>query len=358
MLAHPAPGPAHPPAHPFASLSAERFWRKAVAGVPPFALDPTRPDAFRLTRGERIATAGSCFAQQVARVLRNAGYNFYVAEPPPERADASLADAEGNFSARYGNIYTTRHLVQLLDRAFGRFEPALVAWEREDGRFVDPFRPRMEPDGYGSPDEVAAARDRHLAAVRTLFETLDTLVFTLGLTEGYFDNHDGAALPLPPGVAGGTFDPERYRFHNATTAEMTADLVRFVDGLRAVNPNARIILTVSPVPIIATMEDRHVLVSNTFSKSALRVVADEACRARPDVHYFPSYEVVTSPATAGRYYADNLRAVNEAGIRHVTRLFLAHADDGEALPTARSLDLARESSHASEVICDEEALEG
>lgn len=344
-------------AHPYASLSAERFWRKAVAGVPPFALDPTRPEAFRLTREERIATAGSCFAQQVARVLRDAGYNFYVAEPPPARADAALADQEGNFSARYGNIYTTRHLVQLFDRALGRFRPELVAWEREDGRFVDPFRPRMEPDGFGSPDEVAAARHLHLAAVRRMFETLDTLVFTLGLTEGYADGRDGAALPLPPGVAGGSFDPERFRFVNATTAEMTADLVRFVDGLRDVNPAARLILTVSPVPIIATMEDRHVLVSNAFSKSALRVVADEVCRARPDVHYFPSYEVVTSPATAGRYYADNLRAVNEAGIRHVTRLFLAHAEGGAAPRPAAPLDLARETSHASEVICDEEALE-
>lgn len=345
-------------AHPYASLPAERYWRKAVAGLPPFALDPTRTEAFRLTRTEKIATAGSCFAQEVAKVLKRAGFNFYMAEQPPERAAGTFAEGEGNFSARYGNVYTTRHLVQLLDRAYGRLVPQLTAWRRDDGRFVDPFRPRMEPDGFASPEEVAADRDRHLACVRKLFENLDTLVFTLGLTEGWIDGMDGAALQLAPGVAGGEWDPSRYAYVNATVGEMTADMTRFVDGLRAVNPKARVILTVSPVPIIATMEDRHVLVSNGYTKSALRVVADELCRARPDVHYFPSYEVSTSPATAGRYYADNLRAINEAGIRHVMRLFLAHTDGAEAVASAQAaLDVRHESDQASGVICDEEALD-
>lgn len=344
-------------AHPYASLPAERYWRKAVAGLPPFALDPTRTDAFRLTRTERIATAGSCFAQEVAKVLKRAGFNFYVAEPPPARQAGAFAEGEGNFSARYGNVYTTRHLVQLLERAYGRFVPQLTAWQREDGRFVDPFRPRMEPDGFASPEDVAADRDHHLACVRELFENLDTLVFTLGLTEGWVDAMDGAALQLAPGVAGGEWNPERYAFVNATVGQMTDDMTRFIDGLRAVNPKARVVLTVSPVPIIATLEDRHVLVSNGYTKSALRVVADEVCRARPDVHYFASYEVSTSPATAGRYYGDNLRAINEAGIRHVMRLFLAHTEGAEGTGGATALDVRHESDQASGVICDEEALD-
>lgn len=343
--------------HPYEALPAERYWRKAVASVPPFALDPTRPDAFRLTKTERIATAGSCFAQQVARALKGAGYTYYVSEPPPPRIDPAYAEQEGNFSARYGNVYTTRHLVQLLERAFGRFEPALRHWQRPDGRFVDPFRPRIEPDGFATPEEVEADRRAHLAAVRELFTNLDTLVFTLGLTEGFVDGQDGAALPLPPGVAGGRHDPSRYRFVNASVMSMVADMLRFLDGLREVNPNARVILTVSPVPIIATMEARHVLVSNTFTKSALRVVADEVCRARPGVFYFPSYEVVTAPSTVGRYYADNMRAITEAGIRHVTRLFLAHAEGLETEAPIAALDVAREREVAGDVICDEEMLD-
>ena len=344
--------------NPYQDLPAERYWRRAVAAVPPFALDPTRPEAFTLTRSERIATAGSCFAQQVARVLRRAGFNFYTTELPPAGLSAAEEELEGNFSARYGNVYTTRQLVQLYERAFGHFRPRLEAWNRPDGRVVDPFRPRLTAAGFATATEVVAERDRHLAAVRTLFETLDTLVFTLGLTESWRDRQDGAALQLAPGVAGGEWDESRYVFANATVAEMTDDMLRFLDGLRAVNPSSRVVLTVSPVPIVATMEDRHVLVSNAFSKSALRVVADEVARARPNVFYFPSYEVVTGPATAGRYYDDNLRAVTPSGIDHVMRLFLQHTE-GRPSPQRglAAADLRLESARVAEVICDEEALD-
>ncbi|GJD47510.1 hypothetical protein OPKNFCMD_0218 [Methylobacterium crusticola] len=340
------------PSNPYADLPAERSWRRAVVATPPFALDPTRPGDFRLSRTERIATAGSCFAQHVARVLRESGYTFYVAEPPR----LAGSEAEDNFSARYGNIYTTRQLVQLFDRAFGAFTPRLTAWERPDGRFVDPFRPRMEPDGFASPEAVAAARDRHLAQVRTLFETLDTLVFTLGLTEGWRDRHDGAALPLAPGVVGGTWDPAEYGFVNAGVAEMVGDVTRFVDGLRGVNPRARVILTVSPVPLAMTYAERHVLVANAYSKAALRVVADEVAAARPDVFYFPSYEIVTAPTTVGRYFSENLRAVTPAGVAHVMRCFMAHAQEGDRAATA-ALDIRSEAMRTSQVICDEELLD-
>lgn len=334
--------------NPYDGLPAERSWRRAVAGTPPFALDPSCPDAFRLSRSERIATAGSCFAQHVARFLKGNGYHVLAAEPPRGGTD-------DGFSARYGNIYTTRQLIQLFERAFGRFEPRLVGWERPDGRVVDPFRPRMQPDGFATIAECIAERDRHLAAVRGLFETLDTLVFTLGLTEGWRDTRDGAALPLPPGVAGGTWDPAEVGFANAGVSEMVGDLLAFVDGLRGVNRTARIILTVSPVPLAMTYRDRHVLVANASSKAALRVVADEVCAARPDVFYFPSYEIVTSPLTIGRYFSDNLRSVTPEGVDHVMRCFLSHAEAREA--GATSFDIGRESRRTAQVICDEELLD-
>ncbi|KQP52620.1 MULTISPECIES: GSCFA domain-containing protein [unclassified Methylobacterium] len=344
--------------NPYSALPDRRSWRKAVAGTPPFALDPTGAAGFRLTRTERIATAGSCFAQHVARALKAEGFNFLVVETPSAgTATTASADGEGDFSARYGNIYTTRQLVQLFERAFGTFAPRLEAWQRADGRFVDPFRPRIDPAGHESPEAVATAREVHLAHVRTLFQTLDTLVFTLGLTEGWRDSADGAALPLPPGVAGGIWDPAEVGFANAGVAEMTADMLAFVDALRGVNPAARVILTVSPVPLAMTYADRHVLVANAYSKAALRVVAEEVCAARPEVFYFPSYEIVTAPTTQGRYFADNLRAVTPAGVAHVMRCFMAHAAHEGARAEAPRFDVRSENQRTAKVVCDEELLD-
>ena len=269
--------------NPYSSLPADRYWRRAVASIPPFALDPSRPADFMISLEDRVASAGSCFAQEVARVLRRAGCNFLATEDVPPGGDETHA----NFSAQFGNVYTTRQLVQLFARASGTFSPALEAWQGPDGRWVDPFRPRMVPGGFDTAGDVVAARDRHLAAVARMFEELDVFIFTFGLTEGWRHCRDGAALPLAPGVAGGEWDPGEFAFVNARVSDMVEDMLRVVDQLAAVNPGARVVLTVSPVPIVATLEDRHVLTSSTYTKSALRVGRRRGLRGEAERLLFP-----------------------------------------------------------------------
>ncbi len=348
--------------NPYRDLPAERFWRKAVAGVPPFALDPGPRDAFRIARTDRVATAGSCFAQRVSQALARGGFRYHVTETAPEGMSEAEAAARqyGTFSARYGNLYGPRQFIQLFDRAFGAFDPQLKAWRRADGRFVDPFRPTIEPDGL--PDEAAVieARDDHLAQVRTLFESLDVLVLTLGLTEGWRCRADGAALSLAPGVAGGQFDPNEVAFVNAGTAEVIADVGGFLDRLWSVNRQARVILTVSPVPLIATYRDQHVLVANAHSKAVLRAAAGELCeRGDPRLVYFPSYEIVTSHTNGGRYYEEDQRSIAEAGVAHVMRSFMASFSPGIGAAPATRPSPASEAEFAGTagVICDEEAIE-
>ncbi|WP_147045286.1 GSCFA domain-containing protein [Methylobacterium gnaphalii] len=348
--------------NPYSDLPAERFWRKAVAGVPPFAVDPRPKTAFAIRREDRVATAGSCFAQRVAEALREAGFNYYVTETAPEGTPRAEAEARqfGTYSARYGNIYYTRQLVQLFDRAYGTFQPELTAWQRQDGRWVDPFRPTIEPAGFASEAEVIAARDVHLAQVRTLFETLDVFVLTLGLNEGWRYPADGAALPLAPGVAGGVFDPALYACVTAGAGEIAEDLRGFLARLRSVNPASRVIITVSPVPMIATYRDRHVLESNGYSKAVLRAAAGEVCDgADPATVYFPSYEIITGSGPAGRYFNDDLRTITDAGVGHVMRSFLgAFAPNLAGAPVgAASYATKAEFAGVSGVICDEEEIE-
>lgn len=44
------------------------------------------------------------------------------------------------YSARYGNIYSARQLLQMLQRADGSFPREEACWET-NSRFYDPFRP-------------------------------------------------------------------------------------------------------------------------------------------------------------------------------------------------------------------------
>ncbi len=230
----------------------------------------------------------------------------------------------GTFSARYGNVYTVRQLWQLFQRAYGLFAPADIAWRRADGRYIDPFRPRIQEGGFATVEDLLAERKSHLAAVRRVFEECDLFIFTLGLTEGWVARADGAVFPLAPGTVAADGDADAYAFHNFTVAEMDADLGRFINALRSINPNCRVLLTVSPVALVATYEDAHVLASTIYSKSALRVVAEMATRAHPLVGYFPSYEMITGPHTRSAFFEDDLREVRPEGVAYVMSVFARH----------------------------------
>jgi hypothetical protein len=139
--------------------------------------------------------------------------------------------------------------------------------------------------------------------------------------------------------------------------EVIEDLESFIERLRSVNANAKMILTVSPVPLIATYEDRHVLVSTTLSKSVLRTAADELARKIPLVDYFPSYEIITGNYTYGKYFESDLRSINPDGVQHVMRLFFSHYVERSTLSSLDD-ELVRECVEVGNIICDEDAIDG
>lgn len=358
--------------HPYKQLPDHQFWRKAVALVPGDELDPVVTSALKIGPDEKVATAGSCFAQHIASRLSKRGFAYFVAETAPDGLSNEDAKARnyGVFSARYGNIYTTRQLLQLFDRAMGTFEPDDSVWPHPVSGFVDPFRPQIEPEGLPTEQHVIDARAEHFEAVRRIFKETDVFVFTLGLTEGWRAKKDGAVFPLAPGVAGGSFDSDRYEFINLTAKEISDDLIAFIGKLRGNNPSCRVLLTVSPVPLVATFEPRHVLVSTIYSKSALRVAAETVCNSVDNVFYFPSYEIITGHYNKGVYFEEDMRSVTSSGVDHVMRLFFKHltvaAPDAQAAETKRAAGspyaLAKESfadrmSKLDEVVCDEEAID-
>ncbi len=351
--------------HPYRSLPDRNFWKQSIADIPFDEVDPVAGGKFRISRSDRVVTAGSCFAQHIARYLRDAGFNYWVTELPNPIVHAQIAErfGYGIFSARYGNVYTSRQLVQLLRRAYGLFQPADDFWLRPDGRLIDPFRPRIQPDGFASMAEYRADRREHFAAIRRAIEGLDVFVFTLGLTEGWISRTDGAAYPLCPGVAGGCFDESQHAFVNLRVHEVVDDLREAVSFVRAHNPRARFIFTVSPVPLVATAEPRSVLVSTTYSKSVLRVAAEEIASGDDEIAYFPSYEIITGQHTRGRYFAEDLRSVTEQGVQQVMELFFRHYTQlgGDAQPTSRAGEASAPPpppgiAEAIAAMCDEVAL--
>lgn len=310
--------------HPYKNLSDHCFWSKAMLTPAPGQIDPVSQSK-EIKATDKISSMGSCFAQHIAKNIAASGFHYFVAETAP--GDMSSQEAIkrnfGTFSARYGNIYTPRQAVQLFDRAFDLYAPEENIWT-SGNNWVDAFRPNIQENGFTSKEELLADRASHLSCVRTVFKESNWLIFTLGLTEAWRSKRDAAIFPMAPGVAGGTFDPNETEFVNFTVDEIIRDLSQFIEKIKSVNPEINILLTLSPVPLIATYEKRHVLVSTAISKAILRVAADEVEKKFANVIYFPSYEIITSPANGTRYYRDDLRQVTDIGVNHVMRMFYKH----------------------------------
>ena len=350
-----------PVANPYIGLPPRAFWRTGVAEESPFDVKDIYRRKFEIGADDKIATAGSCFAQHIGRVLKRSGYSVLDFEPPPPwlPADLHLQYGYSTYSARYGNIYTVAQLAQLAAECVGAFSPTETAWARGD-RFVDPFRPSIEPEGFSSADEVSLARRFHLQQVRALFRTMDVFVFTLGLTETWLHAPSGAFLPSPPGVLGGTFDDQTYRFVNLKYGEVQAHFARFLEALSRIREGRRlkIILTVSPVPLTATASGDHVLPATSYSKSVLRAVAGDLAATHDLIDYFPSYEIITNPAAHATFFDSNLRTVRPAGVQAVMdTFFAAHRPLRDAAGSPSQTTTREASASNADVQCEEALLE-
>ena len=132
----------------------------------------------------------------------------------------------------------------------------------------------------------------------------DVFIFTLGLSEVWFDNESGEALwrAVPLSL----FDPERHVFRQTSVLENAENIRRIIQVIKTKKPSAKIVFTLSPVPLIATFRPIPCPVANAVSKSTLRCALDEVLRTEnfSDVFYFPSYEIVVS-AGANAFKDDN-----------------------------------------------------
>jgi len=354
---------------PYRKQKRYHFWKSVINTDPDTIIidELFTPKSVKwIQPGTLIATAGSCFAQNIRNEIISRGYQYLDVEPPPDKLPLESAKNFGFsiFSARFGNIYTVAQLLQLVYRALGMMDYREYWVER--GRYFDPVRPTIEPNGFSSIRELELDRKQHNAAVRKLFEKADVFIFTLGLTEAWISKINGIVYPMCPGTAAGTFDSDMCFFKNFRLNEILTDFSQFRELVMKFNPKIKFILTVSPVPLVATAEKHHVIYSNTYSKSVLRTAAGELFQTFDNVDYFPSYEIFTSPNFRSVYYESDIRSPSRRGIEKAMNLFFKSYPQEESPNMAENVvvsNLRKEKESAEQFtiqqqeICDEMLLE-
>lgn len=246
--------------------------------------------------------------------------------------------------------------MQLAQECAGEWTPVDYIWRKGD-RYIDAIRPSVEPNGLRSVEEVLEQREFHISRVKQLFEQMDVLIFTLGLTEMWIHADSGTVYPSAPGVIGGEYNEKIHVHQNASFGSIIHEFDQFNEAilkLRSGRP-VKIMLTVSPVPLTASGGNKHVLVATNYSKSVLRAVAGQLSETRKRVDYFPSYEIVINPRFHSSAFSENLRTVRQEIVEVAMKAFFSEHSPVSCSPNNSSkweVDIQQE-----RLQCDEEILE-
>lgn len=347
--------------NPYKALPDTAFWRLAVASKNMFDIDELWNPKFNIQPKDKIVTFGSCFAQHIGKALKHRGYTWHITEKSPPTFDDKKANFYGYniFSARTGNIYTTSLLKQWTEWALNKVDPPTEYWE-ENSRIYDPFRPRIEPNGFGSIEEMEQSRFQTINSFEESIIDADYFVFTLGLTESWKSIYQHE-YPMCPGTAAGKYNSSEHNFINQKFMQVLQNLSDTIKMMRTANPTLKFILTVSPVPLTATNSGKHVLVATMASKSILRAVSDQLSNSCDFIDYFPSFEIINSPAFKGIFFQPNQRSVHAYGVNFVMNSFFSclgnKFNSGDMIKQTSKILHQDESIQVSEIPDDDEHCE-
>lgn len=229
-----------------------------------FILQGWLPPAPFIGKATRITAFGSCFAQHLTNYLYERRYNVL----------GKHLDLQSHI-IRFGEgIVNSFAILQ-------QFEWALEGKEIPDGLW------------FGAGREIASVDPAIRRETRDVIQQTEVFVITLGLSEIWYDKASGEAFwrAIPATL----FDPARHGFRVSTVEENFRNLCRIRELIRRARPEAKLVVTLSPVPLMATFRPVSCITASSVSKAILRVAIDELMRspaADGNVFYFPAYEIV------------------------------------------------------------------
>ncbi|MBN2370607.1 MAG: GSCFA domain-containing protein [Vicinamibacteria bacterium] len=275
---------------------------------------------FKMRDDESIFAVGSCFARALEERLLPRAYDVRSHSLAAFRAFASERKSGGRRPNGICNKYNVFSILQqfiwLDDAGAPPIEDTLLKVGND-----------LYQDPHVHPIHKRASLRRTIErreAVNTIFRRwrkCDVLVVTLGLTETWYDEALRCHLNVRPALEAVEKEPKRFKAMATTFQENLEALEALYDGLmKRCEPRFRIIVTVSPVALMATFGHEDVVVRNSAAKAALRAVAEEWKARHSNVDYFPAYEIVLNSRRSVALQADRAHVTFEAS-EHVANVF-------------------------------------
>ena len=287
---------------------------------------PDISPTFKVNSGDTVFTIGSCFARNIENHLASLGCRVPMMgfQLPASEWDGPPRSAMNRYHPpAFRQCLEWTATIHDRDGQVTWDDCEPMALEVGDGRLFDLDMAATQPVSR----ERFLARRTHIYEVFSTVFTAECLMMTPGLTEAWRDRTTGLYLYDAPHLKAMLALPDRWEFEILSYEQCFQDLAASIDLVRARNPQVKILITTSPVPLAVTFSGRDIRTANAYSKSVLRACCDAVAMQRPLVDYFPSYESVTQSFPAGVWKADR-QHVSQGFIGKIVTHMLDHYLDG------------------------------
>ncbi|WP_107327539.1 GSCFA domain-containing protein [Agrobacterium pusense] len=278
---------------------------------PDIAIQPK----FKISKEDVFFTIGSCFARNVEIELAKLGVKNITSECIIPANFYELAGVARNGAL---NAYTPPSMLDLIRLRKAPLDDLSGAVQTDEDEFIDLMVSGIRPL---SRNDALALRNQVINTYRRLPEA-SVVVVTLGYTESWLDTKDNIYVNRSPGANRKLMKfGDRFDFHPINPIETVETLEAIVAEIREATGNsAKVILTVSPVPLGGTWTQRDVITANLISKSTLLAAAATVAGNHEFVDYYPSYELVIYGDQETTWEADGIH-VKPARVEKVIRQF-------------------------------------
>lgn len=247
---------------------------------------PVEPErsSFTISPESKSLLVGSCFSENIGERLRD--YKFDTVVNP------------------YGILFNPHSILHALVAMLSDKEYTVEDLVRFDGKWHS-FAHHGSFSAITEADALQKINEYHKLGAAQL-KTADFMIITFG-SAWVYEHFEGNIVANCHKFPNNQFTKKKLGVN-----EIIHDWSHLITHLREVNPEIRLIFTVSPV--------RHLkdgVVENTWSKSTLNLAIHELVRRFDDVNYFPSFEIVMDDLRDYRFFKDDMLHPNKQAIDYI-----------------------------------------
>lgn len=245
-------------------------------------VDLEEPDK-KIEHHHSILSIGSCFAENIG--LKFTQYLFdHLINP---------------FGILYNPLSISRALNLILEQ-FEYTKENLIQ-HNEFWHSMDHHSDYSDPN----PDITLKKINNSISDAHDFIKKADWIIITLGSAHVYFLNNTPVANCH-------RFPQNMFTRRRLSLADTIGALTPVISSIQALNPDSRIIFTVSPVRYW-----RDGMTESTRSKAVLHLAIDKTVTLFEKAYYFPSYELLIDELRDYRFYSEDLAHPSSQAIDYI-----------------------------------------